>query len=252
MWPHWAVQPNTPTAPSEMFLHLFLLTAELRWRDRCECTEARLFLLLVTPKNRKGWDKAEAAGKKKETWLALRETRSHRVGTAGNRPRINLRAAQNGEAPGRLLASGAFSAPFGLGSAGTGIKGSVLPHYNGSSKPRRWAGSPLWPQNKERQIHQIFQPFTRGKVRSALVASFLVGPARLSAWTLSRLRSTEILSNRLHQRGAPLLFFSIHIFQFIYAAFYSRWLQRLFARRLWGALSCFHPWAGYSYTVTQR
>lgn len=97
------------------------------------------------------------------------------MGTAGNRPRINLRAAQNGEAPGRLLASGAFSAPFGLGSAGTGIKGSVLPHYNGSSKPRRWAGSPLWLQNKERQIQQIFQPFTRGKVLSALVTSFSCG-----------------------------------------------------------------------------
>lgn len=141
------------------------------------------------------------------------------MGTAGNRPRINLRAAQNGEAPGRLLASGAFSAPFGLGSAGTGIKGSVLPHYNGSSKPRRRAGSPLWLQNKERQIHQIFQPFTRGKVRSALVASILAGPARLSAWTLSRLRSTEILSNRLRQHAAsppPSPSFFLHPYFSIY------------------------------------
>lgn len=149
----------------------------------------------------------------------MRETRSHRAGTAGNRPRINLRAAQNGEAPGRLLASGALSAPFGLGSAGTGIKGSVLPHYNGSSKPRRWAGSPLWLQNKERQIHQIFQPFTRGKVRSALVASFLVGPARLCARTLSRLRSTEILSNRLHQHPPPSLhlYFSIYLCRVLFS-----------------------------------
>lgn len=164
------------------------------------------------------------------------------MGTAGNRPRINLRAAQNGEAPGKLLASGAFSAPFGLGSAGTGIKGSVLPHYNGSSKPRRWAGSPLWLQNKERQIHQIFQPLTRGKVRSALVASFLVGPARLSAWTPTPEHRNPLKSPPPARRPPPLLFFpSIHIFQFIYAAFYSQWLRGLFARRLWGALSCFHP-----------